>query len=233
MASNSKVKHDKIILGITSATNTMGAAVYNGKLLAECSVSGDQARSEQIVPLIDEVLKRCGLKIKDVDAVSVTTGPGSYSGLRGGVAVAKALVSALDIPVTAVPTLDSAAYNFIDFEGTILLALHACKDDYNIALFGAHNGAIKRLTKDVVTTLDGLSKVMGSVEGALTISCDREIADSVKNKKIKIASKTSAVPWARNTAIIGSQKLDHHEVVDAMLLVPEYSHKPNIREWKK
>lgn len=231
--SKMKEKHEKTILGISSATNTMGAAVYNGKLMAECSISGDRARSEQIVPLINEVLQRSGLKIKDIDAVAVTKGPGSYSGLRGGIAVAKGLVAALDIPIISVPTLDSAAYNFIDFEGTFLVALHACKDEYNISLFGAHKGVVKRLTKDIVTTIDGISKVINKVEGELTISCDREIAGIIKNKNIRIASRTSAVPWARNTAVIGSEKFKKHEFVDALTLVPEYSHKPNIREWKK
>jgi tRNA threonylcarbamoyladenosine biosynthesis protein TsaB len=228
------MKKNKInILGISSATNTVSAAIFNGATISECSVAGDNARSEQLIPLIDEVIKRSGLKLSDMDAVAVTSGPGSYSGLRGGVATAKGLVAALKIPVISVKTLDCAAYNFIDHEGTVLVALHACKDEYNIALFGCNNAKVKRLTKDMTVTLDKLSKVISKVEGDLLISCDRDIKDSFKAGSVRFASSASAIPWAKNTAVIATEKFNDKDTENALSFVPVYSHKPNIREWKK
>ncbi|MDB4655242.1 tRNA (adenosine(37)-N6)-threonylcarbamoyltransferase complex dimerization subunit type 1 TsaB [Flavobacteriales bacterium] len=101
-----------IILHIESATLTCSVSVaQDGKLLS-LKESHDQsyAHSEKLVVYIDEALKEAGLKPSDLDAICVTKGPGSYTGLRIGVSAAKGLCYGLEIPLLSVGSLESMAY---------------------------------------------------------------------------------------------------------------------------
>jgi tRNA threonylcarbamoyladenosine biosynthesis protein TsaB len=220
------------VLGITSAVDIVGAAI-SGDVVAECSISSSIVRSEKLITLVDDVLKKTKLKISDIDAISVTIGPGSYSGLRGGLATAKAIVSAMNIPIIAVSTLEAIAYNFIANEGLIAIVSNACRDDYNVALFGSDNGKMKRITNDVTVKLNTIGNVLNSVKGRIILVSDDHVRGKVTSKAIVHADKANSMPWAVNVANIGMRKLNNKETEDYLTVSPKYSHKPNIREHKK
>ncbi len=225
---------DAKVLGITSGIGIIGAGICGeDTVLAECSVSGKIVQTERLISLIDDVLKRTKLRIKDIDAVSVTNGPGSYSGLRGGLATAKGFVEALDIPIISVSTLHAIAYNFADIEGTVAVAVNACRDDYNFSLWGSSGGKLKRLTADITVKIDRIIEVMSSVKGKITLAADATLKKTVKSDNILLADPRNTVPWAMNVARIGLEKLRNKEVEDYIKLSPSYSHKPNIREYRK
>jgi tRNA threonylcarbamoyladenosine biosynthesis protein TsaB len=101
-----------IILGIETSTKICSVAITNGdKLLALEEEGGDYSHSEKLTIFIQKVLKKAGLGLKDIDAIAVSKGPGSYTGLRIGVSVAKGLCYALDRPLIAVDTLQAMARN--------------------------------------------------------------------------------------------------------------------------
>jgi len=225
---------DVKILGITSAIDVVGAGIVSESgILAECTVSSKIMRSEKLITLVDEVLKRADLKISDIDGVAVTTGPGSYSGLRGGLATAKGLVEALDIPIISVSTLHAIAFNFIDIDGTVAIAVNACRDDYNFSLWGSNDGKLIRLTGDITAKIGRIVDKLSEVRGKLTLAADETLRKKIKNDNISIAEQKNIVPWAVNVARIGLEKLKNKEVEDYIKLSPNYSHKPNIREYKK
>jgi tRNA threonylcarbamoyladenosine biosynthesis protein TsaB len=222
------------VLGITSAIDVVGAGICSGdNILAECTMSDRIVRSEKLITLIDDVLKRTKLKMSDIDAVAVTTGPGSYSGLRGGLATAKGLVEALDIPLISVSTLHAIAFNFINLEGTVAVAVNACRDDYNFSLWGSSEGELKRLTGDITIKIDAIAGQLAKVEGKMTLAADEALRKKIKNDNILLAEPKNVVPWAVNVARIGLEKLRKKEVENYIKIAPSYSHKPNIREYKK
>ena len=222
------------ILGITSAIDVVGAGIASDDgVLAECTVSSKIMRSEKLIILVDDVLKKAKLKISDIDAVAVTTGPGSYSGLRGGLATAKGLVEALDIPIISVSTLHAIAFNFVDIDGTVAIAVNACRDDYNFSLWGSNRGVLKRLTGDITSKIGIIIDKLSGVRGKLTLAADEALRKKIKNDNILLAEQKNIVPWAVNVARIGLEKLKNKEVEDYIKLSPNYSHKPNIREYKK
>lgn len=222
------------VLGISSAINVVGAGIADeGGIMAECTLSSKITQSEKLIVLIDDVLTKAKLKAKDLDAVAVTTGPGSYSGLRGGLAAAKGLVRALDIPVISVSTLHAIAFNFTDIEGTIAVAVNACRDDYNFSLWGSRRGKLIRLTDDFSVGIGRIIDVLSSVKGRITLAADEILRKRIKSDNILLAEPKNAVPWAVNVARIGIEKLRKNEIADAVKLAPSYSHGPNIREYKK
>lgn len=222
------------VLGITSAIGVTGASVADGtSILSECSISSKAAPSEKLITLIKDTLERTKVGINDIDAVSVTIGPGSYSGLRGGLATAKGLVEALDIPIIPVSTLHAIAFNFVDHDGTVAIAVNACRDDYNFALFGSDRGSLKRLTGDITLKVQRIAEVFSEVEGDIIIAADGPLMSMIKRNNIRFAEARNVIPWASNVALIGLEKLKKKEFGDYLKMAPEYSHQPNIREYRK
>jgi tRNA threonylcarbamoyladenosine biosynthesis protein TsaB len=99
------------ILCIETATTACSAALtQDGKLLSKKETTEKNAHSAKLTLFIDEILKENKLAFSDLDAVSISKGPGSYTGLRIGVSTAKGLCFALDIPLIAINTLQSLAW---------------------------------------------------------------------------------------------------------------------------
>lgn len=102
------------ILAIDSSGMVACVAVVNDDLvMGEYTVNYKKTHSQTLLPMIDTLVSFLELDIKDFDAIAVTTGPGSFTGLRIGVATAKGLAQALDIPIIQVPTLQGLAYNMV------------------------------------------------------------------------------------------------------------------------
>ena len=103
-----------VILSLETSTDVCSVALYDGKtLLGDAVLQEPQAHASRLAPLIDEIRQTSGLDFKDLDAVAVSKGPGSYTGLRIGTSTAKGLCYALDIPLIAVGTLELMAYQAI------------------------------------------------------------------------------------------------------------------------
>lgn len=99
------------ILGIESAAMTASAALLQDDvMIAEYTVNFKQTHSQTLLPMIDEIIRMTQTDIKSLDAIAVSAGPGSYTGLRIGSATAKGLGLALGIPLISVPTLAAMAY---------------------------------------------------------------------------------------------------------------------------
>ena len=100
-----------LILSLETSTTICSAALHdNGKLLASKELLTPQSASSQLAPIIDQLLKASKISPKQINAIAVASGPGSYTGLRIGVATAKGLCYALQIPLIALNTLELMAY---------------------------------------------------------------------------------------------------------------------------
>jgi len=226
-----------LILGLSSASNILGVCLLDdGRVLSEHS-SMDDLRAEELAGHIDLILRFSGKDIKDVGAIAVTIGPGSYGGLRGGLATAKALSQSRNIPLIGVSTLEAIAKNFEGGDGLLLVALHACKEEYNAALFASAKGVVKRLTDDVVVTREDIAKKLSRVKGGMILACPRpdifsRIRELDPGSEILQAAEGMSVPRASKVASIGARKLLSGETADPLASVPHYSHDPNIREFK-
>lgn len=101
-----------IILAIESSGLVASVAILTeDSILAEYTINHKKTHSQTLLPMLDEIVRSTGLKLQDVDAIAVSAGPGSFTGLRIGSATAKGLALALEKPIVAVPTLDSLAFN--------------------------------------------------------------------------------------------------------------------------
>ena len=108
------------ILGIESSSLVASTAIYeDGITMAEYTVDFKMTHSQTLLPMIDEMVKLVGIDLNTIDAIAVSGGPGSFTGLRIGSATAKGLGLALNKPLIHVPTLDATAYNLFGASGLI------------------------------------------------------------------------------------------------------------------
>lgn len=217
------------VLGLSSATKMISLGLIDeDQVLVETTVA--DLRAEKLV----FYMKEAGIEPKQIQAVAVAQGPGSYSGLRGGLATAKSLAQTLNIPLTGVSTLEAVAYNLVDVEGTMAVILDAKRDEYNFALFGAHQGKLKRLTDDLVMTLDRISRKLGQINGEIHIVGEtKELKKKVKGDNHLFADEVNSHPYGINVAKLGLLNIKAKKTADPLKLIPNYSHKPNIREYSR
>ncbi|MTI20763.1 tRNA (adenosine(37)-N6)-threonylcarbamoyltransferase complex dimerization subunit type 1 TsaB [Fulvivirga sp. RKSG066] len=105
-----------LILSIETATNVCSVAIHKeGKLLANQSLHIAQSHSGLLVPVIQTLLNNCDLQKDQLEAVALSKGPGSYTGLRIGTSTAKGLCQALEIPLIGVNTLEAMAAQVTQF----------------------------------------------------------------------------------------------------------------------
>ncbi|MDE6209956.1 MAG: tRNA (adenosine(37)-N6)-threonylcarbamoyltransferase complex dimerization subunit type 1 TsaB [Lachnospiraceae bacterium] len=101
----------KILAIDSSSVVATVALVEDEKLLAEYSVNHKKTHSQTLLPMIDEIMKMSETDINTLDAIAVSGGPGSFTGLRIGSATAKGLALVINKPIIHIPTIDGLAYN--------------------------------------------------------------------------------------------------------------------------
>jgi len=125
-----------IVLGIETATAACGVALVGADgLLGTIQIAARLVHSERLVPMIDALFAESGVRRTDLQGVAVSQGPGSFTGLRIGVATAKAIALALGLPVVGVPTLAALAANAGPAAGLVWPALVAKRDEVYGAVY--------------------------------------------------------------------------------------------------
>ena len=139
------------ILGIETSTKICSVAVSDGnKLLALKEEGGEYSHSEKLTVFIQEVLKKAALELENIDAVAVSKGPGSYTGLRIGVSVAKGLCYALNKPLIAVDTLQAMALGEINKADLCAPMIDARRMEVYTALYDNNNETVQPVSAKII-----------------------------------------------------------------------------------
>ena len=148
----------KILALETSAKAVSAAVSEDGKILASGYQDTGLTHSRTLMPIVEHILKNTGLTMADMDAVAVAAGPGSFTGIRIGVAAAKGLAFAADKPAAGVSTLAAMARNVAFADGLVICAMDARRNQIYNALFEAKDGQLTRLTDDRAIALADLAE---------------------------------------------------------------------------
>lgn len=148
-----------MILGIDSCSVTAAAALADGgRVLAESFENSGLTHSETLLPLILSTVEKAGKTLADIDEIAITSGPGSFTGLRIGIATAKGLAFARSLPCVGVSSLEAAACNFLDTDCTVCVCMDARRHQFYNAVFKSENGVLHRLTPDRAISAEALEK---------------------------------------------------------------------------
>ena len=145
----------KILALDSSGPNCSVALLDDTTVIANFNLNNGITHSETLVPLVDELFKFANMTINDVDAFACSIGPGSFTGLRIGIATIKGFALSLNKPVLSVPTLQSLAYNVPFFDGIVCTVLDARNDNVYSALFNVKE-KVEMIGDYITDTIDTL-----------------------------------------------------------------------------
>ena len=234
------------ILAIETAGPTTGVALMDDeRLLAEYRSEIPLAHAEQLMVMVDRALRDGGMVLRDLDALAVSIGPGSFTGLRVAVSSIKGLTAGNSIKVVAVPTLEALAYNLTDAPGLICPILDARKQEVYAALFSDRaTGTLRcRLEDQVVLPRDLARRISELLAGpkneAVVFLGDgvpkyREVIQSALGEQADFADEQFFVPRPSSVALLGLQRLRRGETVNPGALEPKYVRRPDAEiNWEK
>ena len=155
-----------LLLSVDSSAVTASAALTeDGRVIKSELINKGLTHSETLLPLIESVMD--GKAYKELDAIAVTAGPGSFTGVRIGVATVKGLAFPYDIPCISVSTLEAIAYNFADENTVICAVMDARRMQFYNALFKAENGRVTRLCEDRAISIEDLREELKQYENVV------------------------------------------------------------------
>ena len=142
----------------TSAKAASVALLENGKLLGESYQNTGLTHSQTIMAMAQDLIAACGYTPQDVQAVAVAAGPGSFTGVRIGVAAAKGFAWGAEIPCYGVSTLEAMALSLGVYEGLVVGTMDARRSQVYTATFRAEKGVLTRVTEDRAISLQQLGQ---------------------------------------------------------------------------
>lgn len=222
------------ILGIdTSATAASVAIADENKIIGEFSINTALTHSQTLMPMVDALLKNTGVAVTDIDAIAVNAGPGSFTGVRIGVAAVKGMAFSADIPCISVSTLHSMAYNLVETDCIVCAVMDArCSQVYN-ALFRVSNGKVTRIIDDRALALQDLKLDLQKYDEKIILVGDgaKITYDYLKddNKNVVLASKQNRIQTASSVVAAGFELLEKGETLTADQLMPTYLRLPQAQ----
>lgn len=155
----------KILALESSAAACSAALCEDGVLLAQMWQNSGLTHSCTLLPMVEDMLKNCGASLEDVDVIAAAAGPGSFTGLRIGIATAKGLAWPKDLPCAPCSTLESMAWPLSHLDETVIVcAMDARRNQVYNALFLAHSGKLERLSPDRAISLAELGEELKKIE---------------------------------------------------------------------
>lgn len=221
----------KILAIDSSSVSASAALLEDDRLLGEQFTNVQLTHSQTLMPMVEEILKNTKTDVASVDVFAVTTGPGSFTGVRIGVSATKGLADAADKPCFGVSALEAAAYPFHSFQGIVCAAMDARCNQVYTALF--QNGV--RLTEDLAIQIAELGVLLAKYDLPVLLAGDgaQKVTDALSEKtglSLILADPLLRYTRASSAAFLAMEKLQNGEqTVTPSALSPMYLRLPQAQ----
>ena len=196
-----------MLLAIDTSTNDSGVALFDGAVvLAECAWFSGRRHAEQVLPVVDLLLRHADATPADISAVAVALGPGSWSGLRVGMSFAKSLAIAREVPLIGISTLDVLAYPQRHGALPVVPMVRLGRDRYGAAVYrhGAAwgpAGAARNLLLHELPELTDVGLFVGDVDEAARALLRERLGDAATfaagGDNVRRPAALAELAWAR------------------------------------
>lgn len=226
----------KILAIDTSAKAASAALLEDEKLLGEFYTHSGLTHSQTLMPMVEQLLSCCRVNLADIDVMALSAGPGSFTGLRIGMAAVKGMAFAQNTPCVKVSTLEGLCYNLPEFSGLLCPVMDArCGQVYN-ALFRSEGGALHRLTEDRALPIKELEGELWPHGREVLLLGDGAALchQAFSMWGARLAPEGVRYQRASSVALLGEQAAKEGKTVSAGELAPVYLRLPQAeRELKK
>jgi len=212
------------VLAIDTSNYVLGVAIVDQeKVIGEVITNLPKNHSVRVMPTIEQLMKECGIKPKELDRIVVAMGPGSYTGVRIGVTIAKTLAWSLQIPLVGVSSLEVLAANGRHFNGSISPIFDARRGQVYTGLYRYEEKRLTCVEEDKIILLaDWLEELRKRETPVLFIGNDlvihKEQIETDLEQFAYVAPYTDWNPKPSELAILGMEKAP----VDVHTFVPNY-----------
>jgi tRNA threonylcarbamoyladenosine biosynthesis protein TsaB len=209
-----------IILSIDSSTPVAGIAVSDGKkLLGEVMINTQNTHSEKLMPMVAQLLHDLQMSIQQIDAVAITCGPGSFTGLRIGMATAKGIVQGGNKKLIAIPTLDTLAQNLNHYPGIICPIMNAQKKQVYTAIYKSTETGMERLSDYQAIEAETLAEQLLTLGETVWFTGDGvdAFADVFRAKlgaQCRLADGNTVLPQAGALAMLAAERAEQEQFDD-------------------
>lgn len=211
----------KILAIDTSTTHSSCAVMDDNNIVGDFSINQSMSHNEILLVMVDEMLKKLNIDIEDIDLFVAVTGPGSFTGIRIGVTVVKALAMALNKPIVAVNTLEALSFGVFSDKKKIPLIDARGERVYYGVYKGINN---KNIVAPALLTIDELLEEFSDKgEFVFVGDCVNLYKDRIlENKNFEITPACLNSCISKNACVIGKQKYERGDISDCFSLSPEY-----------
>ncbi len=230
-----------LVLGIDTATQVCSAGLTREKqMVGEYTLNIKKTHSQRLLPLIHQLLEAGGFKPRDLQGIAVAKGPGSFTGIRIGMATAKGLAQALEIPLVGVPTLDIIAGQFIHTDYLVCPLLDARRHQVYTAFYRNRGPEIQRVSEYMALSLESLVEILSTYpeEGFLFPGDALEVYGPYLKEKLGEGFLELPEPYRLNrgalTAYLGYSMFLAGQEDQLMSLSPLYVRQPEAEvKWRE
>lgn len=207
-----------MLLSIDSSAVTASVALTDGeRVINNEFVSSGLTHSETLLPMIKRVMQ--GTEFNALDAIAVAAGPGSFTGVRIGVATVKGLAFNDNIPCISISTLEAIAHNFVDKSCVVCAVMDARRMQFYNAIFKVEKGVVIRLTEDRAISIDDLRQELKQYESVIIAGDGARLCyDNIGLDNCQIAPDDRIYQCAIGVARAAENK----EKISAKALMPVY-----------
>jgi len=204
------------VLGIDTSTKTTAIGlIEDEKVLAEYNLTGLVSHSESVTDMIEEIFDKFNFELSDIDLISVGVGPGSFTGLRIGITIAKVMAFSLDKDVIGVSSLVANAMNEY---GKVLNIVDARRGNVYASIID-NTDEVKILMEDKMTSFEEIKDEVNKYENVVVTGIDGDkFIDELPNSRLSLNKSMSGV----NIAKLGLIEFKKRGADDAFNLVPNY-----------
>ena len=216
-----------LILAFETSAKAGSVALWrDGVLLGESYQNTGLTHSQTVMAMAEKLIAHCGYTPAEVEAVAVAAGPGSFTGVRIGVAAAKGFAWGKELPCCGVSTLEAMAVNLGAWNGYVVPVMDARRSQVYTATFLAQEGRLTRICEDRAISLQELGKELKEVTQPVFLVgdgaglCYRTLQETVK--QLVLPPEHRMHQRAAGVAIVAAQKIAAGETCDAAALEPNY-----------
>ncbi len=210
----------------TSAKAASVALLDEKKLLGESYQNTGLTHSQTLMVMAEDLLKQCGKTVSDVTAIAIAEGPGSFTGVRIGVAAAKGFAWGGELPCYGVSTLEAMAESLGIYQGYVCPCMDARRSQVYSALFYVNHGVIQRIREDRAIALSDLSLELKTLDGPIFLVGDGAVLAyntlSGEIPNLVLPPEHRLHQRATGVALLAAKKIAAGESGDGNALTPNY-----------
>ena len=220
-----------LVLSVDTSSSVCAVSLQeNYNLIDEIDLDNGKSHSENFMPIVAEILEKNNKELKDINLIAAVVGPGSFTGIRIGIASIKALAEVYNIPVVEVTSLESLARN-VEVKNVVCSLIDAKNNQVYAGIFDANYEKLEDyIADDINNVIESLKKYNNII---LVGDGSEKFADLLKENLVEVKFSNENKQKAFSAGLIGLKKFEKNEVKNADSINPIYLRKSQAERMKK